>query len=322
MKSFLGLFLAVALAALWPSTGWARTVVPFTGTVDLHKQEASLFFGWKDKEGVTLTIVRPSPRNYHLSLDITHLKTALGDIAAVVEGDLFLTGERLDNCGLSGDLQSRYTLLNYIPVRDLRFSFSLQEGKFSIHDFSLGAFSGRGDILLNDDRRMNLTVEMLSLDLEEASSFLGLKQQSKGLLLTGIATGILNLNGSLEKPDIKGRIGFFNGRLKGLDYDSISLEFDGTWPVVRLTDSLLTQAEGFSFKFNGVIDLSDLTNLSSQIRLFQRVPIVSEDSAKREWVFKRQRDGRDLKTEMKYFLLKDDRGDTGAVLGVQKSLEF
>ena len=67
---------------------------------------------------------------------------------------------------------------------------------------------------------------------------------------------------------------------------------------------------------------NNLANLGTQVRLFQKVPIVSGDKAKREWVFKRQRDGRDLKTEMKYFLLTDDRGDTGAVLGVQKSLEF
>jgi hypothetical protein len=322
MKFFLGLFLAVALAALWPSPGWARTVVPFTGTVDLHSQEASLSFGWKDQETLSLAITRPSPQNFHLSLDITHWKTALGDIAAVVDGDLFVAGGSFGEGELSGRLESRYTLLNYVPVRDFRFKFSVQERKFIVQDLSFGAFSGRGEIALDNDRRMNITVEMLSLDLEEAASFLGLGSLPKSVPLTGMATGFVNVNGPLGKPDIRGRFGLYNGRLKAFDYDSIILDFEGTWPLVRLKDSLLTQAEGFSFKFKGVLDLSDLANLGTQIRLFQRVPIVSEDSAKREWVFKRQRDGRDLKTEMKYFLLKDDRGDTGAVLGVQKSLEF
>ena len=118
------------------------------------------------------------------------------------------------------------------------------------------------------------------------------------------------------------KVEFTHGRDKNFDFDNILLDFEGTWPLIRLKDSLITQAEGFSFKFKGVVDLSDLANLSTQVRLFQKVPIVSSDKAKREWVFKSQRDGRDMKTEMKYFLLKDDRGDTGAVLGVQKSLEF
>jgi hypothetical protein len=322
MKYFSGFFLVVALAALWPSPGWARTVVPFSGTVDLRSQEASLFFGWKDKQQLSLTITRPSPQSYHLSLDISHLKTALGDIAAVVDGDLDLTGDSPEKRELSGRFRSRYTLLNYTPIRDLSFKFSLRERKFYIYDLSLGAFSGRGDIALDLERRINITVDLRPLDLEEAGRFLGIESKGRPIPLTGVATGMVNLNGALARPDIKGRVAFYNGRLKAFDFDSIILDFEGTWPLVRLKDSLITQAEGFSFKFNGVLDLSDLASLGTQVRMFQKVPIVSVDKAKREWVFKRQRDGRDLKTEMKYFLMKDDRGDTGAVLGVQKSLEF
>jgi hypothetical protein len=269
-----------------------------------------------------LSITCPSPQTYRLALDIAHLKTALGDIATVVEGDLHLTGDSPEKRELSGHFRSRYTLLNYIPVRDLSFKFALRERKFFIYDLSLGAFSGRGDIAFGNERRINITVDLLPLDLEEAVNFLGLESKGKPMPLTGVATGMVNLNGALDRPDIKGRLAFYNGRLKAFDFDSIMLDFEGTWPLVRLKDSLVTQAEGFSFKFKGVLDLSDLANLSTQVRMFQKVPIVSEDKAKREWIFKRQRDGRDLKTEMKYFLLKDDRGDTGAVLGVQKSLEF
>jgi len=321
MKYYLGLFIA-ALAALWPSPGWARTVVPFSGTVDLRSHEASLFFGWKDREELSLSITCPSPQSYHLSLDISHLKTALGDIAAVVDGDLTLLGDAPEHRELSGQFRSRYTLLNYIPVRDLSFKFALRERKFYIYNLSLGAFSVRGDIAFDSGRRINFTIDLLPLDLEEAGTFLGIDTKNKPMPLTGMATGMVNLNGALDRPDIKGRLAFYNGRLKAFDYDSILLDFEGTWPLVRLKDSLINQTEGFSFKFKGVLDLSDLADLGTQVRMFQKVPIVSVDKAKREWVFKRQRDGRDMKTEMKYFLMKDDRGDTGAVLGVQKSLEF
>ena len=140
MKYYLGLFIA-ALAALWPSPGWARTVVPFSGTVDLRSREATLSFGWKDKQALSLAITHPVPQSYHLSLDISHLMTALGDIAAVVDGDLYLTGDSSEKRELTGNLRSRYTLLNYIPIRDLRFRFSLRERKLFIYDLSLGAFS-------------------------------------------------------------------------------------------------------------------------------------------------------------------------------------
>jgi hypothetical protein len=257
-----------------------------------------------------------------LSLDVAHLKTPLGDIATFLEGDLDLKGGPSDWRGLSGRLESRYTLVNYLPVRDLRFRFALEEGRVLIHDLSFGAFSGRGDIALDHGRRMNIVIDVLSLELEEAAGFLGLANKSVSPPLTGVATGIINVGGTLGRPDVKGRVNFYNGRLNGLDYESILLDFEGAWPLVRVRDSLITQAEGFSARFDGFLDLSDLASLSAQIALFQRAPIVSTDSDRREWVFKSQRDERDMKTEMKYFLLKDDRGDTGAVLGAQKSLEF
>ncbi len=321
MNKIPGLVLLVLLCLSAPAA-WARTVIPFSGTVDVLKGEASILIGWKEKEGVTLGLTHPSAEDYRLSLNIAHLKAPFGDFAALVEGNFRVQGDVSKKGELLGEIWSRYTLLNYRPVRDLHLKFALRERKLSIDDLVLGSLSGRGTISLEGNMPVNLSLDLFPVDLEETIGLLGLEKKPGAVPLSGIVTGELNLSGPMARPGLQGRVAFYNGRLKSYEYDTIEIDFDGTWPLVRIKDSLITQAAGLSFKFRGALDLSDLSNLGTQFRLFQKIPLVTANRGNREWVFKRLQTGKDQKTEMKYYLMKDDRGDTSAVVGFQKSLEF
>ena len=169
---------------------------------------------------------------------------------------------------------------------------------------------------------MDVALEVLSLDLEDITALLHSRVQTKPLAFTGVVTGELKMRGALSRPEINGRLVAYNGRFKALDYESIVLNIEGTYPLLRLPDVVVTSAEGLSLRVKGAVDLSDFAHLDRQVRAFQRIPIVSSSGGRPEWVFKRLSSDGASKTEMKYFLMKDDRWDASAVVGVQKSIGF
>ena len=84
----------------------------------------------------------------------------------------------------------------------------------------------------------------------------------------------------------------------------------------------MTQAEGLTFRLSGALDIMDWAGIEAQVARLEKAPMISADDNRREWVFKRLKTADDMHTELKYFFLKNDRGDTEAVLGVQKSIGF
>ena len=105
-----------------------------------------------------------------------------------------------------------------------------------VDSFWIGAFSGHGEMDLVGDKRMDVTLEVLSLDLDDITSLIHPQVKTKPLGLTGVVTGELKMRGALLRPDVSGRLVAYNGRFKALDYESIALEVFGTYPLLRLPD--------------------------------------------------------------------------------------
>jgi hypothetical protein len=256
-----------------------------------------------------------------LTFDIRHLRASLFDLAAVVRADLKFTGADRFSREMVGEVKSRYTLVNHKPAPDFFLKFAVHDQTLFIDSFLAGALSGSGQLELVGDHRVNLVFELISSDLENIydmvrDSPMAIPQVS------GVLNGAFTLTGPILKPEIKGRLGLYNGRFQALSYESLLLQFEGTYPTIRLDDSVVTHAEGFSFKIAGTVDLSDLARLPYQARQLQKVPIITEAKNRREWVFKRQSSAKNSVTEMKYLLLKDDRGDAEGVLGFEKKIGF
>jgi hypothetical protein len=96
----------------------------------------------------------------------------------------------------------------------------------------------------------------------------------------------------------------------------------GTYPFVRLFDSTVTQAEGFMCNIAGMIDLGALDKLGAQVPQLVRTPMVGQGpNDRREWVLKRVGDAASP-TELKYLLMKNDRGDAEGVIGFEKRIGF
>lgn len=321
MKKILWVFVWFAAAA-WFSPAWAKTVVPFSGTLDFRHECIDLLFDQEDGQRLSLNVSRSSPSRYLMSMDVAHIRTPLCDVAARVQGHFELEGASRRQMSFSGEISSHYTLLDYKPIRDLYLKFSVRDRKLVVDSFWAGALSGRGEIDLTGKKLMNISLELLSADLEDILPFVRKKLGEKPFALTGVVTGGVSLSGPWSRPEIRGRLVSYNGRLKSLDYDSIVLDFEGAYPVLRLRDAVVTQTEGLSFKLAGAIDLSRIEQIGTQLRMLQKMPVFSDNNNRREWVLRRLRSPGEATIETSYFLMQDERNKSSAVVGVRKSIEF
>ncbi|MBF0619643.1 MAG: hypothetical protein HQL19_05695, partial [Candidatus Omnitrophica bacterium] len=297
MRRFLFCCAFLGLAFI-PARAYALAVIPFEGMIDLKAGRVTFQVGSGMDETVILDVVRRSPEAYRFTLDLKHVQTGLCDIATEVQGDIALSGPSWDQKEMSGEVESKYTLLNRRPVRDLYLKFAVRDRKFIVSSLWIGSLSGRGEMALFGDHAMNASFELLSAELEEVTELFHARPAIASNL-SGVVSASAVLTGPASKPNIRGKLAAYNGRLKALEYESILLDFDGVYPKFMLNDSTVTSASGMSFRVEGPLDLSDVRGLPEQIKGLKKTPIIAESENRREWVFKRLHSDSGGVTEMK-----------------------
>ncbi len=300
----------------------ARDVIPFSGTFDPLARHVRLDLGRGERAPVIVNVSYPQPDKYRVVVDIAHLTTPLCDISTIMTGDLTVLRASRGGLELAGDIHSEYTLLNYKPVPDLQLKFRVRDRQFDVERFQFGVLLVQGRIGLMSEKALDMVVGINSLELEDLLVIMQEHIRMKPLSLSGTCDGEIVLKGPFLHPDIQARISVVDGQMQGHAFETVFLDLTGTFPLVRLNDSVITGASGMSMKVSGALDLGDLAGLSTQISFLHREPIVKDSGARREWVFKRSRSSDDSSTDMTLFQMINDRGESSAVLGVQRSVGF
>jgi hypothetical protein len=322
----MALFVLACMAGMpaQADTALPRAVIPFCGTLDLKAFKIALTFGDEKVQGgaVILEIARPPDGHYDLKADIRHVATPLGDAAAILSGRVEMIGADLQHRELLAELSTHYTLLNYKPVRDVYFKFAVRDGHLVVDPFLFGALSGHGRIGLVGAHDMDVSLDLLSADLEDFWPVLR-GQGMKTPECSGIITGSLTLQGPWGKPVVAGHGAAYNGRWQGFGYEAIDLRFEGTYPLIRLKDGKAVSSDGPSFKIDGSVDLSDLTRLGTQVRQLKHEFIVADDESAHTRAFRLNvSDGR--ATRLKSFLSgnADGRNQGEQIIGLEKQIGF
>jgi hypothetical protein len=313
------------MPALADGSVMPRVVIPFTGTLDFKAPKIVLTFGIERADGagsVTLEVVKPAAGRFDLKADIRHVATPLGDAAAILSGRFELVGADPLHRELLAEVSTRYTLLNYKPVRDVYFKFAVRDQHLTVDPFLFGALSGHGQISLMGQHEMDVSIDLLSADLEDLWSVLR-GQGMKTPPWSGIITGSLTLQGPWGKPVVAGHGAAYNGRWKNFGYETIDLRFEGMYPLIRLKDGKAVSSDGPSFKIDGAVDFSDLARLGAQIRQLKHEFIVADDESGRTRSFRlNASDGH--ATRLKSFLSgnADGRNQGEQIIGLEKQIGF
>lgn len=310
----------------WMQEASAFNLLSFDGTVDLKSKELNVFIGLDGQKVILAKAQKLNDTDYHLSLHLDHLKTSQFDLTSRIQGSLgLLRTESNDLQIVNGKVWSEYSLIDYKPIEELSGHFEVINNQLHLIGLSFANISCSGSIDLSSPFKTNLNFILENISLDH---FLNFWVRGKDFDSSGSVSGQVKVSGDLFQPFLKGSLETYSGYVKNLNFDSIYLNVEGSFPNLTIAHSTISETGGMSFTIDGAIDLADKDNFKKQIKALNISPLVSNTATSSEWTIKRLEDNNQGATEIKYFLRKDeDSGpasysqDSG-MLGVLKTVEF
>ena len=301
-------------------------IYPFHGQIDFREKKLELVAGDGDPSLISFRLVSLPENNFHIHLDIEHIQSPLFDLSTQLEGDLTLVEpSAMGGRSWKGQFQSRYSLLNHKPIEELSGTFEIKNHVLYLSDLSVAGVHLQGLWELADPRGMDLAIQFKDISLKD---FMALWAEDPNLEAQGLMSGNLQISGHFPRLILKGTLASYAGQVGDLLYDSIVLNFQGQWPLVKLMDSIVTESEGISFRMEGNLDLSSHQALIKDISALNKSPLVSAGDPQWEWTIKRKEKDKDSSSELKYFLRKEDQNNQSPsaedsdLLGVEQKIKF
>jgi hypothetical protein len=311
---------------IFTDAGWSNIQIPFKGRIDFPEKRLLVTLNPQASKPIVIIITQPEDNVCQVVVNIENFSASLFHISTVLESQLRLIRKEDSPWTLNGKFASRYTLINHKPVDELNGEFVIQEKKLLIKSLSIGRnVFGGGSFQLEKPQRVDLQVQLSNIDMEE---FIAVLAGKNDLSVEGYLNGDVRIFGDPGRPQIRGRLSSFGGRLKQGEFSSLLLNLEGVFPELQVVDSFITKPGGLTFRLNGMIDLSDRGHMDRQIRLFHREPYVRSQDGNVEWTFKRvQLDDNSGATEFKYLFRSDEDihslSEKGTdMLGFERKMEF
>lgn len=313
------------LFVICSTPAFALETCPFSGQIDFLHQKINFILGEKDKGLVAVELMAKPDHHYQLYLNLEHLKTSLFEISTQLESSLELIQSR-EKQGhlLQGQITSRYSLFNRKPVEEFAGSFQIKNHTLYFPTASVAGIDVNGFIELNYPYKMNF---VLHFDRMPMADFLSIWGDHPDLRAQGEVSGTIQVAGPLHGLMLKGRLSSYDGMIEQWAYESIILNAEGLYPVVKLANTTVTQLDGMSFNLEGNIDLSNRGHFQKQIETLTKLPLVKEGDSQWEWTIKRKGKEDVPSSELKYFLEKKDSQqnplkESSDVMGVEQKIKF
>jgi len=319
MKFMASWFLAgVLLCFSWPV--YAQQSIPLAGKLNIMDQKFSVDLKGRQKEPVHLEVARSSEKSFYLELTVSHYRIDGLDISTILRGTFNIVFDQDAQPYVTGKLDSHYTLINNRPFYGPSVDFMIRNKEVVVRSLQLGPFSAFGKIYLTGKPDLDMTVRFAGVSLADVSA---LFQKGKAIEGEGLVDGMIDLNGTWDRLQIRGAVSSYNGFVGIHDYNTAQFNFEGIYPFLYINNSYIAQSDGLSFDVRGTLDLSDLEHFRNQMRGFVRSPLVSENGNNMEWTFKRLgSDQRSGTTELKYMIKGSRSGEDAGIFGVERRMEF
>jgi len=308
-----------------PADCLAAATLPFKGQIDFDQQSLLLEVFVQDNPS-TLIVQMGQDGLTKFTLNVKNQETSLGNVSTFLEGQFQLSnGQLAEGPGLTGTLQSRYTLINHKPGGDFEASLHLTRDRLIIRSLTSKDIQIQGDIRINAPYDLDLRLGITALNI---NPLLKVVQEDESRTVFGPFEGNLRITGIAQRIEIKGRLLTFNGVIDGVDYQDMLLNFEGLYPLVRIEDSHIIQPDGTIFKIAGNLDLSRMTDFDQQLQRFISKPLIHQNGQELEWTLKRlHQNGSNATSELKYLYRKEksshpSSGQEGVIFGLERQHRF
>ncbi len=310
---------------LMAQASYAQASWSFSGEIDFSQKKIDVVFFLRGERLLSLQLKSVSENNYQLDAKVDHLQAPLFDISTVLTSSVEIVSGETQPL-VRGSLESKYTLFNYKPAPELVGHFVIKKGRLYFYSLSWGGMMCDGYIGLFAPHEISLAIKFIDTPMVDAMDLLGCRNDLAQV--SGDLSGEINLSGFLDQLYLKGRLSANNGMMQNLEYDNMLINFEGAYPIVKLENSMIAQADGLSFNIDGSFNLAAKCDLAGGLSALKISPLTTEASGHREWTIKRkQTEGTDSATEFKYRLRKEGKGnvsinDDADLLGVERSIKF
>lgn len=279
---------------------YAENICVFQGHFDFVAKKIDTVIRFKNGSSIEATLTKTAEDHFQFSGKIDHVSTPLWNISSVLESTIEMAEDK-DSSGrfLKGTFASKYSLINYKPAHELSGNFEIKNGRLRINRLSWGGFNYEGYIDLMAPFEIGLTLRMTDIAVADLPS-IGVCQEGGSHSLTGTVSGRIDIAGFIDRVILRGKLSAFNGSIGNLVYENILVNFEGLYPVIHIADSNVTEAEGLSFNIEGNLDLANQCNLIAGLTALKMSPIIDENSIRREWTIKRNKETENSSTEVKY----------------------
>jgi hypothetical protein len=303
----------------------AARVIPVKGEIDFDRAAftTEMLFGG----GRSLTI-SGEPRDqagYFLSASLRLVPAGRLVISTHLESLVTrISGEDQLSAALKGSINSRYSLVNFRPARELEGTFRIDGRRLFVDRVSLGPAEISGEAELRWPFPYSAQVILTAVDFD---AFMDLWLMEKKSVFEGYVSGKVDINGTIERAALGGRLTSQGIGFNQWYYDQMEINFSGTYPHVYIQNSALVRDDGLKLAIRGPYNLASQHNYKSQIRMLQISPVITDNPDKLEWTLRSLKSQGEGRTELKYMRRKNDRAgfpneEEPDIIGIQRKMEF
>ncbi|MBL8014325.1 MAG: hypothetical protein JNN05_10805 [Candidatus Omnitrophica bacterium] len=316
--------LILLLATAISSVAAADELYPFSGSIDVQKQSIKLIAGPIGQQW-DLNVSKRQGQTFTLDISFTNDSPLFFDRTTRLKGAVEFDKKTFPSTKFSGRIVQEPEDKS-MDHEGLVFDFDLTDGIFRVDRLSWAGLTGHGFINAAPPFEMDVRFSLQDVDLQ--SALFWMKDEARKMTAKGTISGFAQWAGTPQKLSVSAQFFSQKGLIQNFSYEVLSLHMKGTYPVIELAGSTVTNSNGFTFDIEGEFDFSSKVDLKTQFQSIQKIPLIKENALQSQWDFKRTYGlNDDGATETKFFLKKDKR--TGSIdqgsselFGMEKKIGF
>jgi len=228
------------------------------GEIDLEHQKANIRVYVKDKEKINMTAIWSDKFHLKTVVDISHLNVKNHDIVVNLKSDIYINqAEDKKFKNITGGFKTNTCILDYKPKENIVSSFTWNGKMLEVNEFSIGNYCrARGMISFERPQTIDFNMRVNEVEVHDGARFCAMPDDFN---FSSTISADINIKGDLRKPDIKVNLVSSKGYLQDIQFESISFNLEGTYPMLIVKDSRINRANSHLI-IEGMIDLREITS--------------------------------------------------------------